>query len=86
MSSQNKKRVAMATAVFRNGRADRGLEIPATGCSSAIHTYLGGKNRSLAQLLACCSQGWGSLRLPLEKQPLCPRGARDVDTPGRNVG
>lgn len=33
----------MATAVFRNGRADRGLEIPATGCSSAIHTDLGGK-------------------------------------------
>lgn len=35
--------VAMATAVFRNGRADRGLEIPAAGCSSAIHTFLGGK-------------------------------------------
>lgn len=79
----------MATAVFRNGSTDRGYEIPATGCSSAIHTYLGGKNMSLAQLLGCCSQSRGSLRLLLSLSggaaPLS-RGAGDAATPGRDVG
>lgn len=35
----------MATTVFRNGRTERGLEIPATGYSSAIPTYLGAKTQ-----------------------------------------
>lgn len=50
----------MATTVFRNGRAGRGLETPATGHSTAAQTYLGGKKKYYEPVSAA---GW-SLLLP----------------------
>jgi len=45
----------MATTVFWNGRADRGLETPATGYSSASQTSLGGKKYYESVSVVCLS-------------------------------